>query len=133
MKKTGNCSHSEPGEFVNRVAKANLANSNLEKKDSSDRQNCGGPRLGVKSYTEGPANRELWRHCLHYGFVAPHLPQPKAAEPKAAAGCRSPKATALHFNAVKNLTRGNRPEWADTTLAGVREPPVRRVSRSEKA
>ncbi len=38
-----------------------------------------------------------------------------------------------HFNAVKNLTRGNRPEWAATTLAGVREPPVRRVSRSEKA
>ncbi len=93
MKKTGNRSRSEPGELVNRVAKANLANSNLAKKDSSDRQNCGGPRLGVNGYTEGtgPADRELWRHCLHYGLVAPHLPQQRAAEAKAAAGCRSPK------------------------------------------
>ena len=28
---------------------------------------------------------------------------------------------------------GIRPEWAETTLAGVREPPVSVTSRSEKA
>ncbi len=36
--------------MFNRVARANLANSNLAKNIGSDRQNCGGPRLGVNDY-----------------------------------------------------------------------------------
>jgi hypothetical protein len=35
-------------EFVNRVASANLANSNFAAKDKADRQICGGPRLGYE-------------------------------------------------------------------------------------
>jgi hypothetical protein len=44
----GNRSRREPGALVNRVARANLANSNLAQNNNSDRQFCGGPRLGWK-------------------------------------------------------------------------------------
>jgi hypothetical protein len=43
--KTGNRSRTE-GILVNRVARANLADSNLASNHNSNRQNCGGPRLG---------------------------------------------------------------------------------------
>lgn len=38
------------GELVNRVGREDLAKSNFEKNDHSDRQNCGGSRLGVNVY-----------------------------------------------------------------------------------
>ena len=38
------------GIVVNRVAIANLANSNFAKNNRSIRQNCEGPRLGVNGY-----------------------------------------------------------------------------------
>ena len=43
----GNRLRPEPGELINRVARANLATFNLAKNNSSNCQNCVGPRLSV--------------------------------------------------------------------------------------